>query len=48
MFAPKSRIKGRSVPFRLEGGGSEGNFCFLEAVVQCGGLVSRTHLFYWG
>lgn len=39
-FALESRIKGRSVPFGLEGGGSEGNF-FLEVVVQCGGFVSQ-------
>lgn len=48
MLAPESRIKGTSAPVRLEGGGSEGNFSFLEAVVQRGDLVSRTHLCYWG
>lgn len=38
-FAPESKIKGRSVPFRLEGGGSEGDF-FLETVVQHADFVS--------
>lgn len=48
VLALEPRIKGRSVPFRLEGVGSRGNFSCLEVAVQCGGLVSRTCLFYWG
>lgn len=46
--ALEPRIQGRSVPFRLEGVGSRGNFSCLEVSVQCGGLLSRTCLFYWG
>lgn len=42
------RIQGRSVPFRLEGVGSRGNFSCLKAAVHCGGLLSRTCLFHWG
>lgn len=46
-LALEPRIKGRSVPFRLEGVGSRGNFSCLEVAVQCD-LVSRTRLFCWG